>query len=308
MRQNGEIPSIERGTGRDSCANETAPPDHRLTTAIPKGGYDYDGERTSIRRVVEALERKFPNGYDALVADIDRLWDDFRPAFCNHLGLDPIKGRATLVLLMQALDRAYYKTDWRLGYGKVRDDATVPEVASSLAKASAELLATAFDGGGIRTYRNRHKDFLEALAALAVEAEGASIANATFYQRLGMQVARHVLDHVHLSPEPQLAPSVTTQGLIEQVALEQLVYFIQCGESGPIKIGIAKDPASRLSGLQTGHHETLHLRAITEGGAEKEKAYHAQFAAHHARGEWFAPHPDILAEIARLTRPATIEE
>jgi len=31
-----------------------------------------------------------------------------------------------------------------------------------------------------------------------------------------------------------------------------------------------------------------------------ERAYHRQFAAHRLHGEWFAPHPDILAEIDRL--------
>lgn len=36
---------------------------------------------------------------------------------------------------------------------------------------------------------------------------------------------------------------------------------------------------------------------VTKG----ERAYHAMFKAHRLHGEWFEPHPDILAEIARLT-------
>lgn len=33
--------------------------------------------------------------------------------------------------------------------------------------------------------------------------------------------------------------------------------------------------------------------------------YHLRFAAHrHGKGEWFSPHPDILAEIERLNGKA----
>lgn len=87
--------------------------------------------------------------------------------------------------------------------------------------------------------------------------------------------------------------------------LSRPVYFIQCGEGGPIKIGIARDPAKRLAGLQTGHFERLQLRALTTGGAKQERAYHDRFAAHRLHGEWFSPHPDLLAEIARLNEAET---
>jgi hypothetical protein len=33
-----------------------------------------------------------------------------------------------------------------------------------------------------------------------------------------------------------------------------------------------------------------------------EVAYHRLFAEHRAFGEWFEPHPDILAEVDRLTQ------
>lgn len=55
----------------------------------------------------------------------------------------------------------------------------------------------------------------------------------------------------------------------EQTAA-QLVYFIGA-PSGPIKIGIAANPRSRLSGLQTAHHEKLDLLATCPGGARQEK-------------------------------------
>ncbi|GMM93143.1 GIY-YIG nuclease family protein [Qipengyuania sp. MTN3-11] len=80
---------------------------------------------------------------------------------------------------------------------------------------------------------------------------------------------------------------------------EKFVYFIQAHE-GPIKIGIAVDVERRRKALQTGFPSELFIRATTTGGAEQEASYHRMFAAHRRVGEWFSPHPDILAEIERL--------
>ncbi len=86
----------------------------------------------------------------------------------------------------------------------------------------------------------------------------------------------------------------------EMPIVPQKVYFI-ASESGPIKIGIAVNPINRLKGLQTGHHEKLSLLATCDGGGEQERAYHAQFATCRLHGEWFERHPEILAEIERLS-------
>lgn len=81
------------------------------------------------------------------------------------------------------------------------------------------------------------------------------------------------------------------------------VYFIRSPQA--IKIGISKNPARRLSVLQTSHPDRLDLVATCEGGRELERDYHLRFAAHrHGKGEWFSPHPDILAEIERLNGKA----
>jgi hypothetical protein len=80
----------------------------------------------------------------------------------------------------------------------------------------------------------------------------------------------------------------------------QMVYFIQSGDNGSIKIGIALNPQNRLRTIQTSHPEKLHIRALTHGGIEQERDYHQRFADHRLHGEWFRPHPDILAEIESL--------
>ncbi len=79
----------------------------------------------------------------------------------------------------------------------------------------------------------------------------------------------------------------------------QKVYFIGAA-AGPIKIGVSVSPQSRLSGLQTSHHERLSILATVAGDAEVERAYHTRFAAHRLSGEWFERCPEILAEIECL--------
>lgn len=78
------------------------------------------------------------------------------------------------------------------------------------------------------------------------------------------------------------------------------VYFAGV-TSGEIKIGLAKDVASRISTMQTGNHLEIAVLAVTSGGVSQERAYHRLFAEHRIRGEWFRPHSDILAEIERLS-------
>lgn len=78
------------------------------------------------------------------------------------------------------------------------------------------------------------------------------------------------------------------------------LYFIR-SETGPIKIGISVDPTQRLRNLQTAHPHKLELICVIAGGGGLEAEYHKRFAAHRLTGEWFAPHPDILAEIERIS-------
>ncbi|MCW1431424.1 GIY-YIG nuclease family protein [Novosphingobium sp. JCM 18896] len=79
-----------------------------------------------------------------------------------------------------------------------------------------------------------------------------------------------------------------------------LVYFIQAGENGPIKIGTTTNLRMRVKKLQQAQAEKLAVRALRKGGVATERKYHARFKAHHKRGEWFNPAPEILAEIERL--------
>lgn len=76
-------------------------------------------------------------------------------------------------------------------------------------------------------------------------------------------------------------------------------YFIGC-RSSAIKIGAAGCVKSRLKILQAHSPLKIKVLAKVQSGESLEGAYHSWFAEHRLHNEWFAPHPDILAEIARL--------
>lgn len=63
------------------------------------------------------------------------------------------------------------------------------------------------------------------------------------------------------------------------------VYFIQCGERGPIKIGQTINIRARLGYLQSALHEPLIVRGILDDVTEYEM--HRKFERLHIRGEWF---------------------
>lgn len=66
-----------------------------------------------------------------------------------------------------------------------------------------------------------------------------------------------------------------------------MVYFIQQGTDGPIKIGKADRPFQRLVELQTAHADELRLLGVLRGGLDLEAELQARFADGHIRGEWF---------------------
>jgi hypothetical protein len=112
-----------------------------------------------------------------------------------------------------------------------------------------------------------------------------------FRDRLTSQLAADALTRIEAAPIWR-----PTQGNI---------YFL-LSEVGPIKIGFAVDVSKRVKALQNMNPGKLTVAAVVAGPISLETAYHRQFDAHRLHGEWFARHPDILAEIDRLIqlRPA----
>lgn len=80
-----------------------------------------------------------------------------------------------------------------------------------------------------------------------------------------------------------------------------VIYFIQIGEDGPVKIGLTTNVLHRLSGLQTSSPFTLNILAMEKGSLWREKQLHSQFKKAHIRGEWFDySNPELCAYIAAL--------
>jgi hypothetical protein len=73
-----------------------------------------------------------------------------------------------------------------------------------------------------------------------------------------------------------------------------MIYFIQSGQYGPIKIGYTDNLEKRLRSLQTGNHDDLRLIYSMPGERDDEKALHTKFAKHHIRGEWFRSDGEII--------------
>lgn len=72
--------------------------------------------------------------------------------------------------------------------------------------------------------------------------------------------------------------------------LDGWLYFVQMGDSGPIKVGRAVYPLKRLAELQTGNPVPLRLLAASEGGGRLEAGVHrALWEGRIGETEWFEP-------------------
>lgn len=87
-----------------------------------------------------------------------------------------------------------------------------------------------------------------------------------------------------------------------------MIYFIQAGEGGPIKIGYTSaNPAVRMHSFQTGHHAELKLLAQYEGASREERNLHIRFDGARIRGEWFHPVASLMEFIDEVNAPADSE-
>lgn len=83
-----------------------------------------------------------------------------------------------------------------------------------------------------------------------------------------------------------------------------MIYFIQEGSDGPVKIGLSNDPGRRLQQLKTGSSKPLRLLAVIEGNANKERELHTAFREFSINSEWFKPVTDIFLYISRMAPEA----
>lgn len=93
----------------------------------------------------------------------------------------------------------------------------------------------------------------------------------------------------------------------------RFVYVMQAGESGPVKIGVARNPLSRLRELQTGCFARLRLIAMEDlsdrsDALALESALHKRFRPYRLHGEWFRCEGDVLESLTHWKWGASFVE
>jgi hypothetical protein len=107
-------------------------------------------------------------------------------------------------------------------------------------------------------------------------------------------------------PQPPMAPGQRARSNMDAIdrPMSQ-VYFIQIGQSGPIKIGISSNVGQRFTDLSVACPWDLRLLCTKYGTEKDERRLHQRFAADRMRGEWFRPSARLLAFIGEiLKKPA----
>ena len=88
-----------------------------------------------------------------------------------------------------------------------------------------------------------------------------------------------------------------------------MIYFIQEGKRGAIKIGhtYGVNIKRRFQNLQTAHCRVLHVLGTQDGTLHDEDSLHERFAPYHVRGEWFRPAPAVIEYIKANVTPPVIK-
>jgi hypothetical protein len=73
-----------------------------------------------------------------------------------------------------------------------------------------------------------------------------------------------------------------------------MIYFLQAGNNGPIKIGDSDAVHERLAELQVGCPYKLKLLFVYNGREFDEAGLHKKFKHENIRGEWFRPARSIV--------------
>ncbi len=82
--------------------------------------------------------------------------------------------------------------------------------------------------------------------------------------------------------------------------MSSVVYFIQQGTMGPVKVGFSENLSNRLSSLQTGNPYELRVLLSHPGDEALEHTIHAHLHKHRLQGEWFQPCADIVEIVLAL--------
>jgi len=88
----------------------------------------------------------------------------------------------------------------------------------------------------------------------------------------------------------------------QQSDINTQIYFIQSGDEGPIKIGIATDVKQRMKTIDITSPNSLRLLGIMDGDLADEKRLHKKFRCDKVRGEWFKPTERLMRFVQENAR------
>ena len=87
-----------------------------------------------------------------------------------------------------------------------------------------------------------------------------------------------------------------------------MIYYLQQGDSGPIKIGYSAYPFKRMRQLQTANSVSLKLLLIVEGTKGLERRLHRQFSHLRIQSEWFSPSSELMSYISNIKTYVHLEQ
>ena len=111
-----------------------------------------------------------------------------------------------------------------------------------------------------------------------------------------LEAAGSAVDPLVLAADPpvdELPDRIAEAGIVEGLPL---VYALEAGEGGPVKIGLVSHLGRlrpRIAALQAGCPATLRVLRLTQGGLELEAWIHRELEPHRIRGEWFEREPAL---------------
>ena len=79
-----------------------------------------------------------------------------------------------------------------------------------------------------------------------------------------------------------------------------MIYVISAANTEYVKVGLAKNPISRMRLLQTGIPWKLVLLASADWHDSEERRIHRLLGAYWVRGEWFLANPSIDSLIKHM--------
>ena len=83
----------------------------------------------------------------------------------------------------------------------------------------------------------------------------------------------------------------------EEAIPRSVIYFMQSGDKGSIKIGYTEDLDKRLSQLRSMSPTPLYLLGAIEGSRQAEEGLHAQFSHLRDHHEWYHAQDELLTYI-----------